>query len=76
MSYVMFTTKIEVTQVKYLKALSEKTGIPQSRLVRDAIELLKKNKGTEMNIEKNRKIVDYIVKTDKGLLDRLAKEQD
>ena len=68
------STKLPDQQVKALKSLSAKTRIPQSELIREAIDLVLLRYREDVITPEIRKAIDYLLHKDAKLLDRLAKE--
>lgn len=73
MALKAFTTKLDEKTVKALKAVSERTRIPQSELVREGVELALRRHAEDIVSPQLRQDISDLLKEDKGLLQRLAK---
>ncbi len=73
MALKAFTTKLDEKTVKALKAVSERTRIPQSELVREGVELALRRHAEDIVSPQLRQDIEDLLKEDKGLLQRLAK---
>ncbi len=68
-----FTTKLDEELINAVRALSARTHIPQSELVREGLTLaLRRHQEDVVTPELRKEIEDILVK-DRGLLKRLAK---
>lgn len=68
-----FTTKLDERTLKALKAVSERTRISQSDLVREGIELALRRHAEDIVSPELREEIEALLLEDKGLLQRLAK---
>lgn len=68
-----FTTKLDARTLKALKAVSTRTRIPQSELVREGIELALRRHAEDVISPGLRDEIEAILAEDRGLLGRLAK---
>ncbi|MBI3297887.1 MAG: ribbon-helix-helix domain-containing protein [Elusimicrobia bacterium] len=68
-----FTTKLDDRTLKALKAVSARTRIPQSELVREGIELALRRHAEDIVSPALRGEIEAILQEDRGLLNRLAK---
>lgn len=75
MNMVAFTMKLEKTQAKLLDAITKRTNIPKSSLVRQGVEFVIKKYQEEVINPELRKLLDKNLRQDLGLLKRLAKTQ-
>lgn len=73
MALKAFTTKLDEKTVKALKAVSERTRIPQSELVREGVELALRRHAEDIVSPQLRQDIEELLREDKGLLQRLAK---
>lgn len=73
MNMVPFTMKLEKTQSKFLDAISKKTHVPKSGLIREGIELVIRKYQEDVITPELRQLIDKTVQEDIGLLRRLAK---
>ena len=73
MALKAFTTKLDEKTLKALKAVSERTRIPQSELVREGLELALRRHAEDIVSPELRKDIEELLNEDKGLLQRLAK---
>ncbi len=69
---IPFSTKLTAEQIEALKAISQRTHIPQAVLVRKAVDILIDELGDESS-EDFLSLLKKRVKEDKPLLKRLAK---
>ena len=69
-----YTLKIEEKQLKILEELSKRTHIPKSSLIRKGIELVILQNSEDALTPELRSEVEQLMKEDKNLLNRLAKE--
>ena len=74
MHLIPLSTKLPDQQVKALKSLSTKTRIPQSELIREAINMVLLRYREDIVTPEVRKAIDYLLHKDAKLLDRLAGE--
>ncbi|MFC2149146.1 ribbon-helix-helix domain-containing protein [Candidatus Auribacterota bacterium] len=72
MTTVQYSTKLTIEQVKALKKLSEQTHIPQTVLVRQAINILIEELKDKVANIKFENLVKRRAKEDKDLLRKLA----
>lgn len=73
MALKAYTTKLDERTLKALKAVSERTRIPQSELVREGVELALRRHAEDVVSPELRKEIEALLKEDKGLLQRLSK---
>ena len=74
MKLIPLSSKLPDGQLKALKSLSERTRIPQSELIREAIDLVLLRYREDVVTPEIRKGIDYLLHKDAKLLQRLAKE--
>lgn len=67
-----FTTKLDAKLLEALKAVSEKTRIPQSELVREGVTLALRRHQEDIVTPDLRKEIESLLQEDRGLLKRLA----
>ena len=70
---VKYSTKLEAKEVQVLRRLSEQTRIPQSKLLKEAIDLLQAQHAHDLVTPEFRRIVDQTIKEDLPALKRLAR---
>ena len=68
-----YTTKLDERMLKALRAVSERTRIPQSELVREGVELALRRHAEDVVSPQLRQDIEDLLKEDKGLLQRLSK---
>lgn len=68
-----YTTKLDEKVLKALKAVSERTRIPQSELVREGVELALRRHAEDVVSAQLREDIENLLKEDRKLLQRLAK---
>lgn len=73
MALKAYTTKLDEKTLKALKAVSERTRIPQSELVREGVELALRRHAEDIVSPALRQDIEDLLKEDKGLLQRLSK---
>lgn len=73
MALKAFTTKLDEKILKALKAVSERTRIPQSELVREGVELVLRRHAEDIVSPGLRQDIEELLQEDKGLLRRLSK---
>ncbi len=73
MALKAFTTKLDEKTVKALKAVSERTRIPQSELVREGVELALRRHAEDIISPDLRRDIEELLREDKSVLQRLAK---
>ena len=73
MALKAYTTKLDEKTLRTLKAVSERTRIPQSELVREGVELALRRHAEDIVSPELRKDIEELLREDKGLLQRLAK---
>ena len=73
MALKAFSMKMDEKTLKALKAVSERTRIPQSELVREGVELALRRHAEDIVSPELRKDIEELLSEDKGLLRRLAK---
>ncbi len=69
---VSFSTKLEQKEARTLKKLSERSRIPQSKLLEEAIHLLEAQHTHNLVTPEFRRVVDQTIKEDLPALRRLA----
>ena len=69
---VKYSTKLGQKEVRTLKRLSEKSRIPQSKLLEEAIHLLEAQFSNDVVTPEFRRIADQTIKEDLPALKRLA----
>ncbi len=72
MALKAFTTKLDEKTVKALKAVSERTRIPQSELVREGVELALRRHAEDIISPQLRQDIEELLREDKSLLQRLS----
>ena len=70
---IKYSTKIGEKEVRTLKRLSEKSRIPQSKLLEEAIHLLEAQFANDVVTPEFRRLVDQTIKEDLPALRRLAR---
>ena len=70
---IKYSTKIGEKEVRTLKRLSEKSRIPQSKLLEEATHLLDAQFANDVVTPEFRRLVDQTIKEDLPALRRLAK---
>ena len=73
MALKAYTTKLDEKTLKALKAVSERTRIPQSELVREGVELALRRHAEDVVSPQLRQDIEELLREDKGLLQRLSK---
>lgn len=73
MALKAYTTKLDDKMLKALKAVSERTRIPQSELVREGVELALRRHAEDVVSADLRREIEELLNEDKGLLQRLSK---
>ena len=73
MALKAYTTKLDEKTLKALKAVSERTRIPQSELVREGVELALRRHSEDVVSPELRREIEDLLREDKGLLRRLSK---
>lgn len=73
MSLKAFTTKLDGKTLKALKAVSERTRIPQAELVREGVELALRRHAEDIVSPRLRAEIEDLLLEDRKLLQRLAK---
>ncbi|MBI4056722.1 MAG: ribbon-helix-helix domain-containing protein [Elusimicrobia bacterium] len=73
MSLKALTTKLDEKTLKALKAVSEKTRIPQSELIREGISLVLRRHSEDAITPELKNEIDDLLREDKELLKRLSK---
>ncbi len=68
-----YTTKLDEKMLKALKAVSVRTRIPQSELVREGVELALRRHAEDIVSPQLRKDIEELLNEDQGLLQRLSK---
>lgn len=71
MALKAYTTKLDEKMLKALRAVSERTRIPQSELVREGVELALRRHAEDIISADLRQEIEDLLKEDKGLLERL-----
>ena len=74
MALKAYTTKLDERVLKALKAVSERTRIPQSELVREGVELALRRHVEDVVSPRLREDIEDLLKEDRSLLQRLAKD--
>ena len=69
---IKFSTNLGEKEARALRRISEKTRIPQSKLVEEAIHLLEAQHATDVITPDFRRLVDQTIKEDRPALRRLA----
>lgn len=73
MALKAYTTKLDEKTLKALKAVSERTRIPQSELVREGVELALRRHAEDILTPELRQDIEDLLREDKKLLRRLSK---
>ncbi len=73
MALKAFTAKIDEKTLKALKAVSERTRIPQSELLREGIALVLRRHAEDVLTVGLKNEIEALLKEDSALLKRLAK---
>lgn len=73
MALKAYTTKLDEKTLRALKAVSYRTRIPQSELVREGVELALRRHVEDVVSPKLRREIEALLREDRGLLQRLAK---
>lgn len=73
MAYKPYSTKLDDKTLKALKAVSERTRIPQSELVREGVEFVIRKHLEDALTPELRDQIEDLLKNDSGLLKRLSK---
>lgn len=68
-----YTTKLDEKTLRALKAISERTRIPQAELVREGVELALRRHAEDIVSPQLRQDIEELLREDKGLLQRLSK---
>lgn len=69
---IKYSTKLGRKEVQDLRQLSEQTRIPQSKLLEEAIHLLKAQFANDVVTPEFRRLVDHSIQRNLPLLKRLA----
>ncbi|PJA16903.1 MAG: hypothetical protein CO113_11190 [Elusimicrobia bacterium CG_4_9_14_3_um_filter_62_55] len=67
-----YTTKLDEKMLKALKAVSERTRIPQSELVREGVELVLRRHAEDIVSSPLRAEIEDLLNEDRKLLQRLS----
>ena len=73
MALKAYTTKLDERTLKALKAVSERTHIPQSDLIREGIDLALRRHAEDVVAPELRKEIEELLNEDRSLLQRLSK---
>ena len=69
---VKYSTKMDQKRVRTLRRLSERSRIPQSKLLEEAVDLLEAQFSNDLITPEFRRLVDQTIKEDLPALRRLA----